>query len=381
MITFSRALRRLATAVLAAALLPLWISSIASAQTSPATISWGQVLDQEPAWYASADAVRIADNVLLYQHENGGWPKNLDMARVLREADRTEIRAERAAGEAPLEQTTIDNGATVTQMRYLARVAGATGEARFRESLLRGIDYLLEAQYANGGWPQFFPLRDGYYSHVTFNDGAMVGVMRLLREVARGSEPLTFVDAPRRERSAAAVAKGLDVILTTQVEVEGRPTAWCAQYDPEDLSCAQARTYELPSLSGGESVEIVRYLMEIEDPDTEVVRAVENAVRWLEAVKLTGIALVRKEDPSLPRGYDRVVIDDPAAPPLWARFYEIGTNRPMFVGRDGIVRESLAEIEHERRVGYSYLGGWARDLLESEYPAWRRSVAPPASPR
>ena len=58
-------------------------------------------------------------------------------------------------------------------------------------------------------------------------------------------------------------------------------------------------------------------------------------------------------------------------PPLWARFYEIGTNRPMFVGRDGVIRERLADIEHERRVGYSYLGSWPRELLEVRYPAWK----------
>ena len=39
------------------------------------------------------------------------------------------------------------------------------------------------------------------------------------------------------------------------------------------------------------------------------------------------------------------MVADPSAGPLWARFYEIGTNRPMFVGRDGIVHDHLADIE------------------------------------
>ena len=85
-------------------------------------------------------------------------------------------------------------------------------------------------------------------------------------------------------------------------------------------------------------------------------------------------------DPALPRGVDRVVVSAPDGPPIWARFYEIGTNRPMFVGRDGIVRDSLSQIEHERRVGYSYLGGWARDLLEHEYSSWRNAVVGEAAP-
>ena len=118
----------------------------------------------------------------------------------------------------------------------------------------------------------------------------------------------------------------------------------------------------------------MRYLMEIEKPTPGIVRAVESAVRWLDAVKLTGIAVVVKRDTTLPRGFDRVVIADPSAAPLWARFYEIGTNKPMFVGRDGIVRDSLAQIEHERRIGYNYLGAWGRELLATEYPAWRRRV-------
>ena len=367
---------RVRIAFVALALRSLWLVAPAAAQTSPATISWNRALDQPPAWYASAEAVRIADNVLLYQHENGGWEKNIDMARVLADSDRARVGKTDSQGG-----TTIDNGATYTQVRYLARVYEATRHARFRDGMLRGVDFLLAAQYANGGWPQFFPIRQGYYEHVTFNDGAMIGVMRLLRDVAHGRAPFASVDAVRRRRAAAAIAKGLDVILKTQVEVDGKLTAWCAQYDHTTLRCAKARAYELPSLSGGESVDVVRYLMEIERPTPEIVRAVESAVQWFDAVKLTGIAVVVKTDPALPRGFDRVVVADLAAPPLWARFYEIGTNEPMFVGRDGIVRASLAEIEHERRIGYNYLGGWARELLATEYPAWRGRVSGEAQRR
>lgn len=354
-------------ALLASALLSPWTVADASAQT--AAISWNRALDQPPAWYASAEAVRIADNVLLYQHENGGWEKNIDMARALADSERATVgKTNREGG------TTIDNSATYTQVRYLARVYEVTRQVRFRDAMLRGVDFLLAAQYANGGWPQFYPIRQGYYEHVTFNDGAMIGTMRVLRDVAYGRASFTSVDAGRRSRAAAAITKGLDVILKTQVEVDGKPTAWCAQYDHTTLRCAKARAYELPSLSGGESADVVRYLMEIEKPSPEVVRAVENAVRWFDAVKLTGITVIVKRDSTLPRGFDRVVVADPSAPPLWARFYEIGTNKPMFVGRDGIVRDSLSQIEHERRIGYNYLGGWARELLAIEYPAWKRRV-------
>ncbi len=157
--------------------------------------------------------------------------------------------------------------------------------------------------------------------------------------------------------------------------MDGRLTAWCAQYDPATLEPAKARAYELVSLSGSESVGIVEFLMGIEKPDTAVVRAVTSAVDWFERVKLRGLRLIRQPDDSLPKGYDLVVGFDPEhGEPLWARFYEIGTNYPMFVGRDGVVRYALSEIEYERRVGYSWINGWARELLERDFPAWKARV-------
>jgi len=256
-------------------------------------------------------------------------------------------------------------------MEFLARVHERTGLERFRAAFLRGMDFLLEAEYDRGGWPQYYPLKPGYYTHITYNDNAMIGVMRLLRDASRGVAPYGFVDAARRERARAAGERGLRVILDSQVVVNGRRTAWAAQVDEVDLSPAKARAYELPSLSGMESVGIVEYLMEIERPTPEVIAAIEGAVRWLGEVKLTGIRVEQQPAPALPGGRDRVVVQDPTAPPMWARFYDIGTNKPMFVGRDGIVRERLADIEAERRNGYAYLGTWANELLEENYPAWR----------
>lgn len=359
------------TALVVAFLLSFSVCHQGWSQSDTERIPWGEALDQDPGWYASDEAIRIADNVLMYQHESGGWPKNIDMAEVLSEEDEVRIREEQAEGGTTLSNITIDNGATYTQMRYLARVYEATGRERFKEGFLRGIDYLLEAQYDNGGWPQYYPIREGYYERITFNDGAITGVMRLLRNVAKRNAPYDFVDEKWHAKITTALNKGLEVILETQIEVDGKLTAWCAQYDEQDLSPARARSYEPPSISGAESVGIVEYLMEIEDPSPEVIRAVEAAVDWFERVKLTDIRLIEVEDPSLPEGYDLVVGLDPTnSSPLWARFYEIGTNYPMFVDRDGNVHYALHQIPYERRMGYAWLRSWAQELLEERYPTW-----------
>jgi PelA/Pel-15E family pectate lyase len=349
---------------------PAGRAAIAPAAAAPQSrpVTWSRCLDQLPGWYGSAEAVRIADLVLLYQRRTGGWPKNIDMARRPTDAERRDIEQARTETD-----STIDNGATTTQLRFLARVYGATRAERFRAPIEAGFDYLLAAQYPNGGWPQFFPLRDDYSRHITFNDDAMVRVMEVLRDAANGTAPFTFVDAQRRTRAAGAVERGIALILKAQVRVNGTLTAWCAQHDEVTLAPVKARTYEHPSLSGSESVGILGFLMSIPRPSGDIVTAVDAGVGWLRDVQLTGFRVGTRSDGSLPGGIDRVVAKDPAAPGIWARFYEIGTNRPFFSGRDGVVRYDMAAIEHERRVNYAWYGYWPETVLK-RYPDWKRAA-------
>jgi PelA/Pel-15E family pectate lyase len=262
-------------------------------------------------------------------------------------------------------------GVSATQLRFLARVQTAAGQARFKEAFLAGLDYLFAAQYPNGGWPQFFPLRADYSRRITFNDDAMVNVLEVMREASEGRGSMAFVDQARRERAAAAVARGIAVIVAAQIKVAGKLTAWCAQVDEVTLEPRIARAYEHPSISGKESVGLVRFLMSLPKPSAQVVAAVEGAIAWFREARIEGLRVVDRPDPAVPGSMDRVVVSDAAAPPLWARFYEIGTNRPIYSGRDSVIRYSLAEIELERRVNYSWLGPYATDLLARDYPAWK----------
>ncbi len=332
-------------------------------------ISWKEAQHQNKKWYAGQEAQPIADNVLLYQHNNGGWLKNVDMAKPLSAAEKNTLQEEKSQKIG----TTIDNGATHTQMRFLAKVYNQTKIKKYKRAFLKGLDYLLEAQYENGGWPQYYPIREGYYEHITFNDNAMMGVMNLLRDISLEKE-YSFVDETRQENIEKALSKGLEVILAAQVHVNGKPTIWCAQHHNKDLSPAKARAYELPSLSGAESVGIVYYLMKIENPSEEVKKSIRSAITWFEEHKITGKKVTTVDAPDLPGGRDRVVISDPNAGPLWARFNEIGTGQPIFVGRDGEPKNKLSKIEHERRMGYSYLGNYAENLLKEDYPKWEKRI-------
>jgi len=357
-------------------LLFVTLAGPAASQTGDKTdapIKWGSALKQKPEWYAGAEALRVADNLLLYQRDVGGWPKNIDMAAPLSDRERDELLKHKGktGNEAA---ATIDNGATFTQLEYLARVYTAQKQERHRGAFLRGLDYLLAAQYENGGWPQYYPLRKGYYTHITYNDNAMAGVLELLRGVARRRPDYTFVDEARRLKAEKAVGRGVECILKTQVKVGGKLTAWGAQHDEVTFAPAPARKFEPVSLASRESVAVTRFLMGVERPDARAVEAVESAVAWFKASQLSGISWVEKEDKSVPGGFERTVVKDPEAPPLWARFYEIGTNRPVFEGRDGVVRYSVLEIEAERRNGYGWYTEEPRKLLNKEYPAWQKRL-------
>mgnify|MGYP001339241525 FL=1 len=133
----------------------------------------------DDAFFTTPEAVRIADNVLLYQQTTGGWPKNIYMPAELTADEYQKALADKDN----VNQSTIDNNATSTEIRYLSRIYLATGIEKYKDAALEGIRYILKAQYPNGGWPQFWPRPKGYYTHITYNDNAMVNVMNLLRDV------------------------------------------------------------------------------------------------------------------------------------------------------------------------------------------------------
>jgi PelA/Pel-15E family pectate lyase len=330
----------------------------------------------EYARYEPEEVDKIADNIVLHQRANGGWPSNWDPLRILTGEERVELEKARTG-----EDTTFDNRATYTQIEYLAHAYHQTENTRHRDAALRGLHFVFAAQYPNGGWPHSYPSQSNYRPLITFNDDVMTGVLRLLRKAAAGEPAFGWLSGDLRSRAAGAVVRGNACILRLQIEVDGVLTAWAGQYDPVTLEPAQARSYELPSLMSAESVGVVRYLMDIEPPSPEIVRAVHSAVEWFERSKIEGIRIeqidiepVRYEHHTAT--FDRIVVEDPAARPIWARFYEIETNRPFMANRDGTKVYSLAEVAHERRTGYGWYTYAPAALLSRDYPAWQAKWAP-----
>ncbi|GAA4417576.1 pectate lyase [Nibrella viscosa] len=306
--------------------------------------------------------------MLLYQRDNGGWPQPggdpIKYGQGLTVVQQNKLRAEKGKLDA-----TIDDQATTREINYLVQAFQQTENPAYRQAAERGIRYLLVAQNTTGGWGQFYPDTSGYHKHITYNDQAMIDVMWVMKYTADGTHGFDAVDKTLGPQARTAVDRGVQCILKTQYKQQGKLTAWCAQHDRKTLLPANARAFELASLSGNESVGIVEFLISLDNPSPEIRQAVHAAVAWLESVKLTGIAIKRVKAPSQPRGQDVVVVQDSNST-LWARFYDLDTNTPFFCGRDGVKKKSLAEIENERRTGYAWYGTWPAKLLSKDYPEW-----------
>ncbi len=313
----------------------------------------------------------VADNMLLYQRSVGGWPKHIGDQKI----DYTKaITAPQKAGlldDKYRNDATIDNNATTKEIRYLIKAYKKTNNQEYLSAAENGIRYLLMMQDNKGGWPQFYPDTSLYRSEITFNDNAMINAMNVLWDVAHGTNGFNVVNTSLVAPSQKAIEKGIDCILKTQVRVNGKLTAWCAQYDKNTLQPANARAFELVSLSGSESVGIVEFLMKVEQPSAAIKTAINNAIQWLQASRIDGYKYIDTPDTKQPKGYDRVIVPEQGST-VWARFYDIPTNKPFFCGRDGVKKWSVAEVEYERRTGYAWYGTWAKELLEKEYPEWQK---------
>lgn len=321
-----------------------------------ATKEFGFEVNQSIEWFSTAEGKRVMDIILSFQTPSGGWSKRTDMANALRQPGQ-------AFGTEEDYVPTFDNGATSTQLLLLAKAHTATGDKRYADAFARGLALILRAQYPNGGWPQSFPLRGGYHDHITYNDALMRDLMLVLNNVVHAKNEFSFVSKAQQLAAQKSLARALDCVIKTQVVVDGKLTAWGAQHDATTLQPAKARAYEMISLTSSESVWMLDFLMDMEKPSPAIIQSIHAAASWYEQSKITGKIWVRGA---------ASLSDDKNAPPLWARFYEIGTNKPVFGDRDDSIHYAVGEVSEERRLGYAWYTTAPNKVLE-KYTHWAKT--------
>ncbi len=305
-----------------------------------------------------ASAITLADNYITWQMDNGGWDKKID-GKTAWTAGQKKNKGSGWTGKNGELIGTIDNEGTYTQIRHIAAVYREVPEAKYQESVLAGLDFLFDLQYESGGFAQVYPRRGNYSDMVTFNDNAMINVLYMLEDALYGRYPFDsdIIPADYKVKIQDSIDRAIDFILKSQIVSQGKLTAWCAQHDPVTYEPVVARAYELASISGCESVPIVQFLMN-QEQTPEIKAAVEAAIQWLKESELSDTEYVRKAS-------DGVYFKNTTGHRTWYRFYEIGTNLPIFCDRDGIMKHDILEIGEERRHGYAWAGDWAKNILKN----------------
>lgn len=125
---------------------------------------------------------------------------------------------------------------------------------------------------------------------------------------------------------------------------------------------------DVVSLSGMASIGVLEFLMRVDKPSPAIIDAVNSALEWLQSSHIEGYQYVDFVDSAKPMYRDRV-LQPQGSSTVWARFYNIDTNRPFVGSRNSIKKWDVTEIEHERRVGW--YGNWPKELPEKTCPEWK----------
>lgn len=316
-------------------------------------------LDKPAEWYGSDEAKVLTANIISFQTPAGGWGKNQPRNAPPRQRGQAYV-----IGEEPVRPTgdfdipsdrswhyvgTTDNGATIHEIRFLARVVAATGDTAAKASAVRGLEYFLNAQFPNGGWPQVWPLEGGYHDALTLNDNAMISVTSLVGDAGRGQGDYAFVPADLRPRLLAAEQRAQNVFLNIQVRINGKPTLWAPQYDALTLTPCSARNFEMPALSTTDSGSLLVYMMKLPNPSAGMKAAIRTGIATLRAQAIRDMDFAYVDAIGARR-----FIEKPGALPIWGRYLDLKTMQPIFGDRAKIIYDSVADVEKGGRKGYAW---------------------------
>jgi len=119
-----------------------------------------------------------------------------------------------------------------------------------------------------------------------------------------------------------------------------------------------------------ESADLLLFLMKRPNPSPAIVAAVRDGIGWLKAHALYGVEWTRDE----PGSGGRKLIAKDGAGPLWSRYYDIATGKPIFGDRDKTVHDDVNELSEERRNGYSWFNAGPAKAV-SAFDRWAPASA------
>jgi len=273
-------------------------------------------------------AARNTGRALVWgQRTEGGWNHRVDVSHLAPDAKMPERRKGHCTLDDNISQGAID---------FLMDLDETLDEPWLDDGVALGLTFLLRSRFPNGAWPQWYPLRGGYHDYYTFNDNTINDCIRVLLDAHRRYGKQEYLDGAKR---------GGDFIILSQV---GAPQAGWAQQYSHDLKPAKARSFEPAAVCSATTARNIRTLVDltVTTHDRTYLRPIPAALDWLGRSKLRD--------------------------GVWARLYEVGTNRPVYGDRDGKIHYTLGEISEERRRGYSWQSEYGVASAKAYYERVRK---------
>jgi hypothetical protein len=286
----------------------------------PGTVSMGHTfLDAYHAtgddyYYQAAD--RAAAAIVRGQGPEGGWNYVIDFGgeesirRWYNTIGKNGWRLEEF--QHYYGNSTFDDKVTADAARFLLRIYLEKRDQTYQVALEKVIDFILESQYPNGGWPQRYPKvhdfnKNGnpdYCSFYTFNDDVIWENIHFLVQCYQNLSKADYGDA---------ITRGMDFYLLSQ-DSSG---AWAQQYDL-DLNPAGARSYEPKAFLPSTTLKNATLLLRFHEltGEKKYLDVIPKSINWLERTQLP-------QESSVEGRYSHPT------------FIEPETNAPLYVHRKG----------------------------------------------
>lgn len=284
------------------------------------------------------DATREVTKALVWgQREIGGWDHRVDVAHL--EPDKS----------APIRRKgrcTFDDDITQGALKFLIDADSVLNEAWLTDAIELGLRFMQKSQFDNGAWPQWYPLRGGYHNYYTYNDHAINDCIAVMLKAHAAYD---------RPEYLASAERGGDFIIISQLP---KPQAGWAQQYSHDMKPAWARSFEPPGVCSAVTANNIRTLVQlyVYTKKDKYLSPVPAAIDWLEKSKIS---------------------DN-----LWARLYEVGTNRPIYGDRmDGHkVYYDYEKVSRKERSSYGWHGEYGITSAISQYRRHKAAVSDDTRP-
>lgn len=276
------------------------------------------------------DAARDVGRALAWgQRKEGGWDHRVDVAHLTPNAE----TPQRKSGHC-----TFDDDITQEAITFLMELDEELDEPWLDESVQLALQFMMEAQFDNGAWPQWYPLRGGYHDYYTYNDNAINDCIRVMLEAHRRYQDPEYLESARL---------GGDFMIASQLAA---PRAGWAQQYSHDLKPAWARGFEPPGVCTAATARNIRTLIDIYlyTGDEKYLGPIPDAIDWLNRSKLMPQAIHEDE---VGHAADRKI-------DCWARLYEVKTNKPVYGDRENPRKMiyDIHDVSERERSSYGWQG-------------------------